>query len=298
MSAADSTRTAPSSWLYVPATAAHMLASAPTRGSHAVIVDLEDAVPSSAKSSARTAASDWLAKIHPDRSPHSQPEIWVRVNAGDEGIDDLVALGCPDSLTGVVLPKAERAGDVHRLAGRLEIIERSAGRGEPVAIAALIETVAGAERVREIANVPRVRFLHLGEADLAADLRVQATDEEAFAGYRQLLVHASRLSGLSGPVGPVSTVIDDASTLRTSSELLARIGYSGRACIHPNQVSIANLAFGPQPEDASWARDVLSRLEQAAQTGSGVARDEQGRMIDEALARRARQILSSAAGTA
>lgn len=79
----------------------------------------------------------------------------------------------------------------------------------------------------------------------------------------------------------------DAFTADTQS--LSRLGFVGRACIHPAQVPAARAVFEPTPEDVTRARAVLSALESG---GAGV--DQDGHLIDEAVAKRARRVMERA----
>jgi citrate lyase subunit beta/citryl-CoA lyase len=68
------------------------------------------------------------------------------------------------------------------------------------------------------------------------------------------------------------------------------LGYSGKLCIHPGQVTIANMAFVPSAEEVDRARRMLDAY--AAASAAGVsAIDFEGQMVDEPLAAQARRVL-------
>ena len=92
----------PRSYLYVPGDSAEKLAKALSRQADALIVDLEDAVAPERKAEARKTARHWLASIE-SRGP-STTEIWVRINSGAAGQEDLAAVFCP-VLHGICVPK-------------------------------------------------------------------------------------------------------------------------------------------------------------------------------------------------
>src|SRR5690606_6690043 len=69
----------PRSYLYVPGNDSAKLARAAERGADALIVDLEDAVPPSAKAEARTLVAEWLAGDRLPAADDGGPEVWVRV---------------------------------------------------------------------------------------------------------------------------------------------------------------------------------------------------------------------------
>ena len=97
------------SYLFVPANRPDRYAKACAARAHAVIIDLEDAVAEDDKPSARGSLLDWLA--------HAPRPVLVRVNAtGTEWFDDdLRVVAAAPNVDGVLLPKAEQAGDIDRL---------------------------------------------------------------------------------------------------------------------------------------------------------------------------------------
>jgi citrate lyase subunit beta/citryl-CoA lyase len=92
-------------------------------------------------------------------------------------------------------------------------------------------------------------------------------------------------------VAPVDPQIVNLTQFRVATDALNRMGFVGRACIHPTQVTVANDVFTPHPNEVLWARDVLDSF--AAQS-QGVARDADGQMVDEAVLRRARHVIARA----
>jgi citrate lyase subunit beta/citryl-CoA lyase len=107
-------------------------------------------------------------------------------------------------------------------------------------------------------------------------------------------VLASAAAGIDPPVGPVSTNFRDLDALRTSTEALARLGYVGRACIHPAQAAVVNEVFTPSEESVASARALVEAYDAAVAAGQGVFTDESGRMVDLAVVRQARRTLSLA----
>jgi citrate lyase subunit beta/citryl-CoA lyase len=263
------------SYLYVPAHRAEMLAKSASRGADALILDLEDAVPADAKDDALAAATAFLK----DR-PRGV-EVWVRVNAGallDRDIRAIAALR-PD---GVTLPKVSSADDVIRLDVLL-------GESD-IAVVPLIETASGVLDAAPIAAAPRVARLAIGEADLAAELGIDLSDDHReLAPMRAQIVLASAAARIDPPIGPVSAEFANLGAFRLSTNAIRKQGFGGRAAIHPSQVSVINEVFTPSGDAIAAARDVLARFDEA---GGGATVDANGRMIDEAVVRAARRVLS------
>jgi citrate lyase subunit beta/citryl-CoA lyase len=270
---------APTSSMYIPGDRPERLERGFERGASALIADLEDAVVEESKDGALANIVEWLGSV---RDPGV--EIWVRVNGGERRDREIGVLATQPALTGIVLPKAESAAEVRAAATLLDAVHSA------LLIDPLIESASGLVNIHEIAAVPRVNRLHLGEMDLAADLGVQpgpAGDEFLYA--RSLIVVASRYAGLVAPAAPVTAEIDDTDAFRASTLRLRHLGFFGRDCIHPAQVAVANEVFGATAAELAWAESILT----AAALNHGAFRAADGTMVDEAILRRARSILAS-----
>jgi citrate lyase subunit beta / citryl-CoA lyase len=270
--------------LYVPGDAPEKLRKALDRGADELIVDLEDAVVQQAKAGARDIVRAWLDSLSEDAS-----RVWVRINAGAERDLDVKALaGC--ELGGFVVAKTESAAELVKL--DVQLTEA----GSAARLVPLLESANAILAAREIAAAPRVQRLQIGEADLRADVGITPGEDERELLYsRSHVVFASRAAGIAPPIGPVSTEFRDLEALRASTAALARLGFVGRACIHPAQLAVVNEVFTPSPDEVASAQAILDALAAASTgEGSGVALDQQGRMIDEAVARQARQLLARA----
>jgi citrate lyase subunit beta/citryl-CoA lyase len=92
------------SYLFVPGNRPERYAKALAAGADAVIIDLEDAVAPADKAAARNAVRAWLSPAHP---------VLVRINSADTAwfAEDAELAGLP-GVAGIVLPKAEQAGDI------------------------------------------------------------------------------------------------------------------------------------------------------------------------------------------
>jgi citrate lyase subunit beta/citryl-CoA lyase len=272
------------SYLYVPGIEPDRLAKSPGRGADAVIADLEDAVAVDAKAAARETVATWLASLSA-----SAVQIWVRINARSP-VDDIAVL--TGTAAGVVVPKADRAL-LERVDAVLADRERDLGlpRGS-FAVLPLIESAVGLLDLPAVAAGPRVHRVGIGEADLIGELGLRPGTERAeLAPIRLQTVVASAAAGIRAPVAPTSTDFRDLATFRTTSHALLALGFRGRTAVHPAQVPVINEVFTPTVEEVGAARALVELFEAA---GSGVVVDERGRMVDEAVVRSAREVLSRA----
>ena len=218
---------------------------------------------------------------------------WVRLNPGSTGQDHLRQIWS-SHLKGIVLPKVDDPQDIDAVAATLGELD-SPGSGDKVEIVVIIETARALREVDRIATHPRISSLQLGELDLAADLGCHpSADETEMLFARSRVVAASAAAGLEPPVGSVSPDYSDPRSFRDDSERLRRLGFAGRATIHPAQVTVANEVISPAPEDLQTAQHVLNTYAEAISRGEGVVRSHDETMIDEALARASQRVVTLA----
>lgn len=261
------------SLLFVPASRPDRFDRARESGADLVIVDLEDAVPADQKTSALRNVVELVEK--------GAARTVVRVNGADTTWHAAEIAALAESGVALMLPKAESGRQVTKVAAAMH--------GSP--IIALVETPRGVLDADEIAGVPGVTRLALGNVDLAASLGVDPASHDALWRARSELVLASAAHGKVGPIDGVTTVLDDEECLVRDVRHGVELGFSGKLCIHPRQVEVVNAGWQPTAADVEWAR----RVEAVAGQGA-VALD--GEMIDEPVVRRARAILARAGGVA
>jgi citrate lyase subunit beta / citryl-CoA lyase len=265
--------TVPCTALYVPGDRPERFDKAVTSGADTVILDLEDAVAPTRKDFARAAVVEWLS-APPTQAASELAKagcLQVRINHPGSrwGRDDLAAL--PIGIAAIRLPGAESIGDV-------EAVQRAGVRS----VHALIESAVGLESLRDIARHPMVVSIGLGEADLGAELGLGG--ETALAWARSQVVVAARAANLPAPMMSAFPSTTDLDGLAASCALGRSLGLWGRTAIHPRQLPVIAAAFEPTAEELRWADRVLDALSDAV----GVAVLDDGTMVDEAMAKRAR----------
>ena len=266
-------------FLYVPGHRTDRFAKALTSGADAVIIDLEDAVPVSAKDNARDDVRAYLDDLAP-----GSVEVWVRINDGDRGRDDLQALAGAVALAGVVVPKANP---------RVLAVRHT--DAPDVALIPLVESAPALTEVTTIAASAGVRTLAIGEVDLAADLGLDGdVPEAALWALRMQVVVACAATRRSAPLGPVIRDIEDLIGFASTVHQLRHAGFGAVQTIHPTQVTVVNNEFTPTADELAEAERLL---ETAARTDGGVFVDDAGRMIDEAVLRSARRTLGRIASS-
>jgi citrate lyase subunit beta/citryl-CoA lyase len=259
----------PTTLLYVPGDRPDRVAKAIASDADTVIVDLEDAVPVAAKPRARETVRELLA------APPDRP-VQVRVNdvRTSEGAADLGLLR--DAPVEVRVPKVESPSDVLAVVSALPRTR----------LHCLIESALGLERAYEIASAhPAVASVGLGEADLAVSLGVDSEEGLSFA--RSRVVVAAAAAGLPPPTQSAHLDLHDLAGLRESCLRGRRLGFAGRAAIHPRQLPVIRDAYRPSAGEVDRARSLLAQVAGRGAAEVGAVRLADGRFVDAAVVRAA-----------
>ena len=283
----------PRSFLYVPGNKPDLFAKAAAGPADAVILDLEDAVPFDQKDDAREAVRTWLlgeGERVAVRTGTARQEQWVRVNA-DAFAEDLQSVASP-ALDGIFLAKCSQSS-VQEAAKLLTALAAEGRLSRTVSIIGLIEDAAALVDLASITACEHLVTLAIGEVDLMADLRITRSEstEPALDSIRTRIVIACAAAGLSAPVSPTSTAIRDLEAFETSARKLHDLGFRSRTAVHPSQVPVINRVFTPDAAAVAAAKAVLTGFDGG---GGGVIVDAEGRMVDEAVLRSARETVSRA----
>ena len=270
------------SLLFAPAVRPDLLRKMPRTGADAIVIDLEDATPPEAKDTGRAEMRSAVADLA------GQLPVLVRVNDDttpwhDDDLDSLPTEG----LAGIVVPKIETIAGLDSLAARL------ADRGLDMPVIGGVETALGVADARSLLAHDVISAGYFGAEDFIADLggvRTASNDEVAYA--RAQIALAGRLADVTVIDQIVADFTADDRCRRECLEARA-MGYGGKLCIHPSQVSIANAAFLPSSEEIDRARRLLEAYDDAKAQGVASVAFE-GQMVDEPVARQARRVLAQA----
>jgi citrate lyase subunit beta/citryl-CoA lyase len=271
------------SLLIAPAVRPDLVAKLPRSGPDAVIIDLEDGVPAAQKEEARVLAG---AGVEVVARLDAELPIFVRVNPRWSGYlePDIAALA--SQITGVVVPKASTPDDVAPVRAALD---RRGLHGRLVI--AGIETARGVDAAREICT--SADAVYFGAEDFVADMggrRTPSNQEVLYARSRVAL--AARLAGIEA-IDQAVLAVSDLERVRVEGAEAQALGYGGKMCIHPAQVSVVNDAFTPTVAEVERSRRLIAAFEAAQTRGQGVTLFE-GLMVDEPVARFAAALLRRA----
>jgi citrate lyase subunit beta / citryl-CoA lyase len=260
-------------FLFVPGDRPDRFGKAAASGTDVVILDLEDAVSPDRKAAARELVSQWLGQRH---------AAVVRINGAGTPwhTEDVIMVSeHPGMVAAVMVPKAEDPQLLGSLTGRLPA---------RTGLIPLIETATGVLRAAALCGLPEVIRPAFGSLDLAAQLGVDHREHQALSCARSALVLAAAAAGCAAPIDGVTTDLADESALRTDLDHAVSLGLTGKLCIHPSQVTVANRRLTPSSTDVNWALGVIA----TAQDGAVGVRDSQ--LIDRPVVLRAQAILARA----
>ena len=243
------------------------------------IIDLEDAVPDSEKQVARENLQKYA------QEDKTAATTYVRVNAlvSQHFEEDIRSI--PSQIAGIVIPKVNDASDIERAT---QAIERNSVSAK---ILVGIETVKGLMSVQDIFGTASVFAAYFGAEDYIHDLgglRTDGNDEVLFA--RTQIGISSRLFGVP-VVDQIVADFSDSERFMKEAQQAKSLGFTGKLCIHPSQVPLANQSFSSTPEEIQQAIELLKVYDEAVANGTASI-VHNGQMVDEALAKQARRILS------
>jgi citrate lyase subunit beta / citryl-CoA lyase len=280
--------------LITPVLRRDLLEKAAASDADIVHIELEDGVPAAQKSVARRSAVAALFEV----DWHGK-EVWVRVNAPDSPeMERDIAIVVAAKPAAVIVPKVSGPEDVALVAELIRMAEVSSGVSPgTVKIAAVIEVIRGLDTVEEIAAAdPRMTALVLGTDDMSVEYgyrldRDGPSWETLYLKSRSIL--AARLAGIDC-LDAAHFHYRDADGTKRSAEWSRQLGFTGKTCLSPRQVSIVNAAFSPSEAEITWAHAVIDALDAAEAEGKSVAVAD-GMMVDRPHALQAREILERAA---
>lgn len=258
-------------WLFVPGSRPDRFAKAFAARPDIVILDLEDAVAPNGKDNARAAVADVLAF-------GGRSDTAVRINPAGTiwHARDLDLMSrYPGTL---MIPKAEDPAAIAAIVNATN-----------ATLIPLIETAAGVLNADSIAQVPGVCRLAFGNADLAAQIGIDASDQTALLWARSALVMASANADIAAPIDGVTLAIREPQAANDDARHSRRLGFGGKLCIHPTQILPVRHAFAPTEAEISWA----CRVVQSAEAEDGGVRVIDGVMVDRPVLMRAQSILAT-----
>jgi citrate lyase subunit beta / citryl-CoA lyase len=278
--------------LILPVNVPRFVEKAYARGSDAVVLDLEDSVPAREKAAARTLVRDALAV-----AGRGGAEVLVRVNNDRALLDDDIEASVHPGLDGLAIPKAESADQIRRIVARIDALEQARGLTPGhVRLSLAVETPRGLLAVEEIATASdRIATMSIGVEDYCLELGVEPSADGLELLYPVArLVTVCKAVGVQ-PTGLVGSIAGfrDLGTFERAALRARQLGCEGAGCIHPDQVTVLNRVFMPDPVRVEHARRVVEVFEDGVRRGTASVNLD-GAMVDVPVYRRAQVLLARA----
>ena len=183
--------------------------------------DLESTVPDNEKQNARKI----IKNCNVDKK-----KTYIRIN-NNEDLDFVVE----EEFIGIFLPFTESREQLLNIDKILKSNEKL-----KTDIIPIIESEKGIENLKEICEFKeRIKVISFGSHDLAKSINLKVSDDEnEILNYRKLIVSHSK-----DPIDTSYLNFKDLKGFEKSCNVAKRIGFAGKACIHPGQVDISNKIF-------------------------------------------------------
>jgi citrate lyase subunit beta/citryl-CoA lyase len=264
------------SQLFVPANDERKLKKSTALQADSVIIDLEDSVPFSEKSNARSLLEKLLRELDWGRR-----EVCVRINKAGSiyAEDDIEFVRKHEKVGAIVLPKAES-------------IPRAIYKRTGKAMIPLIETAKGVTNVEKLARCDGVVAVSYGPADLANSVggTTEAYSENNFVKTK-IVIEASAY-GVDAIDG-VYFDLDNLDGFRREANQSRNLGYVGKHVIHPSQIAVANEIYSPSQSEVEEATKIIETYERAVGKSVGAIRLDD-KLVDAVHYRRASATMSRA----
>jgi citrate lyase subunit beta/citryl-CoA lyase len=276
--------------LYMPGSNLRAIEKAKSLAADGIIIDLEDAVASDVKETARKQVAQAVKA-----GGFGKREIFIRINGPDTPwfTDDMDAAvhAAPDA---ILVPKINAPNMLEMIGERL----MSMHAGTKVHIWAMIETpfaILNAPLLAAMARDSETRLngFVMGTNDLAKETRARLVPGRLpMLGWLSdcvLAAHAYGIDILDGVYNDLS----DTAGFATECAQARDLGFDGKTLIHPNQIDACNAAFSPGADEIAQARKLIAAFEQPENRDKGtIALD--GRMVERMHADMAKRTVAIA----
>lgn len=286
--------------MYVPGHDLNKLRKIPKLQVDCAVLECEDGVAINKKAEARENIRQMLDELGAVQGM----DIAVRVNSVSSKLleEDLtVIMASKQRPQTILLPKADTVDDLIVFTDHLRA---AVGEGDARYFPHLITYVESAQGVLNMRAILQKAtefsakgVFHLdgvvfGSDDFCADIGAERThDAQELLYARQKIVMVAKAFKIQA-IDMVYIDYKDLKGLEEQSLQGARMGYTGKQVIHPNQLKVVNEAFTPSAERITWATDLITAFDQHQKGGKG-AFTFQGHMVDRPLLLQARNVLQT-----
>ena len=210
--------------LFVPGHEEKKIKKAYTLNSDLIVLDLESTVPEDQKDQAKKIIKE---------CNFNKKQTYVRINKNSD-----LEFVTSEKFPGIFLPITETKKQLIERDTLLKKTEKLKTDVIPI-----LESINGLANLEEICSFSeRIQIISFGSHDLAKSINLKISeDEKEILEFRKNIVNKSR--NIKSPIDTSYLNFKDLNGFETSCNLAKKLGFGGKACIHPDQVKISNKIF-------------------------------------------------------
>ena len=210
--------------LFVPGHEEKKIKKAYTFNADLIVLDLEATVPKDQKEEAKKIIKE--CNVNKDQT-------YIRINAHSD-LEFVTA----EKFPGIFLPFTETKQQLIEIDAFLKKTEEL-----KTSIIPILESINGLANLGEICSFSeRIQIISFGSHDLAKSINLKVSeDEKEILEFRKNIVNKSK--NIQKPIDTSYLNYKDLNGFEASCNKAKKLGFGGKACIHPNQIDISNKLF-------------------------------------------------------
>ena len=210
--------------LFVPGHEEKKIKKAYTLNSDLIVLDLESTVPEDQKDQAKKIIKE--CNVNKDQT-------YIRIN---NNLD--LEFVTSERFRGIFLPFTETKKQLIEIDVLLKKTEKS-----KTDIIPILESINGLANLEEICSFSeRIQIISFGSHDLAKSINLKISeDEKEILEFRKNIINKSK--NIKSPIDTSFLNFKDLNGFEKSCNFVKKLGFGGKACIHPDQVQISNKIF-------------------------------------------------------
>ena len=210
--------------LFVPGHEEKKIKKAYTLNADLIVLDLESTVPEDQKEHAKKIIKE--CNVNKDQT-------YIRIDKNSD-----LEFVTSEKFPGIFLPFTESKKQLVEIDALLKKTERLKTDVIPI-----LESINGLANLEEICSFSeRIQIISFGSHDLAKSINLKISeDEKEILEFRKNIVNKSK--NIQKPIDTSYLNFKDLNGFEVSCNLVKKLGFGGKACIHPNQIDISNKLF-------------------------------------------------------
>ena len=210
--------------LFVPGHEEKKIKKAYTLNSDLIVLDLESTVPEDQKDQAKKIIKE--CNVNKDQT-------YIRINNNSD-----LEFVTSEKFPGIFLPFTETKKQLIEIDTLLKKTEKLETDVIPI-----LESINGLANLEEICSfTERIKIISFGSHDLAKSINLKISeDEKEILEFRKNIVNKSK--NIKSPIDTSFLNFKDLNGFEKSCNFVKKLGFGGKACIHPDQVQVSNKIF-------------------------------------------------------